>query len=213
MSKHSTKVRCVCHRCGVEFFLFPSVLKKPYAGRFCSRSCAAKARVNNRTIESRFFGKVEKTDSCWMWLGSVNNNGYGQIHITVSIGEPERFGRSSRSTILTHRLSWELVNGAIPDGLEVLHNCPDGDNPRCVNPSHLWLGTQADNMRDAMNKGRTARGQDKPTSKLTDETVTTIRYRYATGSVTQQQLADEHEVTISVICQIVNRKSWKHVTA
>lgn len=86
----------------------------------------------------RFFEKVEKTDSCWNWTGAISSNGYGSATF-----ESRR--------ISSHRLSWILCNGEIPNGLFVLHTC---DNRKCVNPGHLFLGTQKDNMQDCYKKGR-----------------------------------------------------------
>lgn len=97
-----------------------------------------------RSLEERFWEKVQKTDSCWPWTGFLNHFGYGNI------SSGGRYGRPIRA----HRVSWELHNGPIPDGLFVLHNCPSGDNPACVNPAHLWLGTKLQNSRDMMAKGR-----------------------------------------------------------
>lgn len=91
----------------------------------------------------RFWPKVNVLGEtqCWNWMASIKPNGYGQI------------GRGGRGAgvVYAHRASWELVNGKIPDGLQVLHHC---DNRRCVNPSHLFLGTQKDNIRDMLSKGR-----------------------------------------------------------
>lgn len=81
---------------------------------------------------------MDKSKDCWEWVGAVNNKGYGYIHAKVG-----RF--------LAHRVSYELEYGPIPEGMCVLHKC---DNPRCVRPSHLFLGTIADNNRDMMAKGR-----------------------------------------------------------
>jgi len=86
---------------------------------------------------NRFFDKVHKTDSCWNWTASTRN-GYGAFKIN---GKVEG----------AHRVSWVLNNGEIPEGLFVCHKC---DNPRCVNPEHLFLGTASDNMKDCYNKGR-----------------------------------------------------------
>lgn len=86
----------------------------------------------------RFWNKVNKTDTCWLWTGCTNGIGYGLIRIDTKLYS-------------THRFSYELHFGKIPVGIHVLHSC---DNPLCVNPEHLFLGNQKDNMRDMMNKGR-----------------------------------------------------------
>lgn len=86
----------------------------------------------------RFYASVEQTPSCWHWRGGKYRNGYGKI--------------SARGACrLAHRVSYELHRGVIPQGLQVLHAC---DNRRCVNPAHLFLGTQSDNLRDCVAKGR-----------------------------------------------------------
>jgi hypothetical protein len=113
--------------------------------------------------------------------------------------------------LLAHRVAYELANGPIPEGLNVLHNCPGGDNPACVNPEHLFLGTLGDNNTDRDTKGRSAKGTDLPNAKLNETRVRAIRTRYEAGGITQRQLAEEHRVHEAVICNVVNRKTWKHV--
>lgn len=93
-------------------------------------------------IEDRFWSKVNKTPTCWLWIGATCNFGYGKIGIG---------GRKNRKLKDSHRLSWEIHNGIIPLGLCVLHKC---DVPSCVNPAHLFLGTKKDNAADAVQKGR-----------------------------------------------------------
>lgn len=93
-----------------------------------------------------FVDKPEQWSSCWIWKGSKIGGGYGWMKIR-GINYP------------AHRISWTIHYGQIPDGLFVLHNCPGGDNPACVNPDHLWLGTALDNNRDARDKGRYANRQ------------------------------------------------------
>src|SRR2546430_1463459 len=92
------------------------------------------------TIPWRFIRKVYKTDSCWLWTRYTNRGGYGVI------------GCRSGNNILAHVLSWILHFGPIPERKCVLHNCPDGDNPACVHPDHLWLGSRAENVTDMWRK-------------------------------------------------------------
>lgn len=82
---------------------------------------------------------VKKTDSCWLWIGHKNEYGYGVMHL------------KNRGCQLSHRISYEVYKGEIEGKLCVCHTC---DNPACVNPAHLWLGTHKDNIRDSVKKGR-----------------------------------------------------------
>jgi hypothetical protein len=109
----------------------------------------------------RFWSKVQKSDDCWIWTGSKTGEGYGSLRVGAR-------------TVGTHRFSWVIENGSIPKGLSVLHRC---DNPSCVRPSHLFLGTQKDNMQDCMAKGRgnKARGMKHGKAKLTPEMVLAMR--------------------------------------
>jgi hypothetical protein len=96
------------------------------------------------TAADRFWAKVRQTEYCWLWTGSANRKGYGNFW-------PVSHRRPGSRTMLAHRFSWELHFGPIPRGLFVLHEC---DNPFCVRPDHLFLGTQVDNMRDCHRKDR-----------------------------------------------------------
>ncbi len=95
---------------------------------------------------SRFWAKVHKTDTCWIWTARKDQDGYGQV-------------RFNWKMLQAHRLAWELTNGPIPKDMFVCHNCPEGDNPSCVNPAHLWLGTAAENNWDKVRKGRHSNGR------------------------------------------------------
>lgn len=117
--------------------------------------------------------------------------------------------RGSRTLIQAHRLVWEECFGLIPDGLRVLHSC---DNPPCVNPEHLFLGTQADNMRDMVEKGRSAQhaGVDNGRAKLTIGDVSQIRTRLAKGEK-QVSIASAFGVSQRTICKINRGESWQSV--
>lgn len=152
-----------------------------------------------------FWNKVNKDGSipahypelgnCWEWTANLNHKGYGQ---------KSWFGRMTPS----HRISWMLSNGNIPDGLWVLHKC---DNRKCVNPDHLFLGTHQDNMDDMMIKGRRAdrRGENHPNVRITDLQVIDIRECYAKGNVSQRELAKKYNVWPQQISRIVRQVQRK----
>ena len=144
----------------------------------------------------RFWKMVSVSAGCWNWLGPINNKGgYGEIwYLGRNIG--------------AHRLSWILHFGNIPEGLLVCHTC---DNPKCVNPGHLYLGTYKDNNRDAANKNRTSCGIERPASRLTAKEVIDIRDAYKSGAFSIRTLATNYKVTYNTIWQLLHKKTWRRV--
>lgn len=118
--------------------------------------------MDHTKINQKFFhDHVKRGPGCWEWTGFLDNKGYGRMNVARTTG----VGRTSQGA---HRVSWVIENGPIPNGLHVLHSC---DNPKCVNPGHLRLGTHQDNMKDASERGRYPRrkGSDSPVSKISAE--------------------------------------------
>lgn len=152
------------------------------------------------TLESRFWSKVEvgPPDECWLWTAALNEHGYGVMR-------PE--GQRTGPTAKAHRVSWEIAHGEIPDGLAVLHRC---DNPPCVNPQHLFLGTQADNVTDMHAKGRGNIGSANGQASLTERDVIEIRNRVARGE-RQKDLCAEFGITKGTMSHLVSGKTWAHV--
>ncbi len=148
-------------------------------------------------LKQRFWAKVKrgKSDECWEWLASKNNKGYGLISVK---------GRLR----LVHRMVWSLVIGPVPDGLCVLHKC---DNPGCVNPEHLFLGTHADNMADMARKHRSIIGEKNPHAKLTVEEVEAIRTECAKPGVTQASVAAALSVSRQQISHIILGQNWRPI--
>lgn len=147
----------------------------------------------------RFWSKVEKTSYCWNWTAGSRNPhlGYGE------------FKWQGRNYIAT-RFLWMLEYGVAPGSLSVLHRC---DNPRCVNPDHLFLGTDKDNMTDKATKkrGNAPKGEKHGRVKLTADMVRDIRSKYAAHTHTLTQLAQEYSVAFQHISGIVNRRFWRHI--
>jgi len=143
----------------------------------------------------RFWSKVATGEAgeCWEWLAAKDKQGYG--HFSICRGQLRK----------AHRVAWVLTYGPIPEGLLVCHHW---DNPSCCNPYHLFLGTSADNVQDAVRKGRVPLGSELWNSKLTKEDVLDIRKWFAEGDWTQQELADAFDVTQQTISGIILRKHW-----
>jgi len=162
-----------------------------------------KTKWRSFTPEQRFYDRIDINldRECWIWMGRKVGMGYGKLDIL-------------QKEYLAHRVSWVLHFGEIEDGLCVLHKC---DNPSCVNPHHLFLGTYSDNNWDMSNKGRHAKGKGGPKgseckwSKLTEDQVKEIRQKHKPWEYSYSKLSKEYGVHIQVIAAIISRRTWKHV--
>lgn len=150
---------------------------------------------------ARFWSKVRRTRTCWLWIGTTRDKRYGCLFVV----------KPKRRYVPAHRISWELNNGPIPEGMEICHTC---DNGLCVRPDHLFLGSRAENANDMARKGRAANGERHGMAKkarITDEMVRDIRQRAANGE-TQVSLGKEYGVSQHYISRIVNRQRRRHVS-
>lgn len=171
-------------------------------------------------LRSRFWTKVNVSEQCWEWMGGANARGYGQLKVE---------GRMR----LAHRVAWDLASGPIPQGIDVLHHC---DNPPCVRVSHLFLGTQRDNARDMVAKGRgltpeqqaaitrprgddhwsrrhpelVRRGEHHHKAKMNAAKVRELRALSA-GGATLRQVAEQFGIGTSNASYIVRRETWRDV--
>ena len=158
---------------------------------------------DRKSLEERFWEKVDRSDgpeACWPWVASLTSNGYGYFNHS----QPKRFGQTTKA----HRIAFILTKGSLFHGMNVLHIC---DNPPCCNPSHLFSGTQKDNYRDMVAKGRDnvprgdrtgprkhpekyGRGESHPMAKLTFGQVMQIREDYTAQRTSQRKLANAYKV-------------------
>ena len=141
----------------------------------------------------RITNKIKKcTDTgCWNWLGTKTIRGYGQLII-------------DGQKLYAHRVSYALFHGELPRTLNVCHKC---DNVQCVNPDHLFLGTQKDNLQDMSAKGRSTRGERNPQAKLTADVIKEIR----DNATPNEQLAKQYGVSRRTISAIKKKERWSHV--
>lgn len=165
-----------------------------------------------------FWSKVRKGQGCWEWVAGKTKSGYGQLQARKIQKQP----------MLAHRVSWQIEHGPIAGGLHVLHRC---DNPACVRPSHLFLGTQVDNNDDRDKKGRVAsgdrngsrtkrsrnpfvvnggsglRGASHPMARLSDDEVAKLRSDYASGLHKKAELARRYKISATHVGRLVGEKS------
>lgn len=201
---HPPAPNVTCETCGKGLYRTPGNIKRNI---FCSKACHI---VHQRTLkrpgpdlEERFWQHVTKSDGCWEWQGKRGVSGYGVICF--------------RNTLrVASRVSWEIHNGPIPEGLFACHHC---DNPLCVNPDHLFLGTNSDNFRDMLAKGRHTfqkhpgqnKGEGHPGVRLTEAQVLEIRRLGREGQLFPHEIAMRFPVKTCTVRAILHRKLWKHL--
>lgn len=232
-----------CTRCGVEKPLDAFGRDRLFADGLRPSCKECKRRADNarrvprprRTLAARLWAKVDKAGpvhpvlgtACWLWTGNADAYGYGVLRQT-----------DGRTKLKTHRVAYELAHGSIPPGQGVLHKC---DVRRCVNPAHLFLGANADNVADMIAKGRQShgethsaalrralprgdahpyrrnpdlirRGESHPGARLTEVAVRAIRTAGASGGAIPS-LAAQYGVSRRCIRDVLNRRRWSHVAA
>lgn len=211
----------ICEFCAKEFGWERFGGRK--APRFCSHKCrlevgtgfrpGGQIRISELTDEEKFerlkksFEKhVVRKQGCWGWNGPVAHGGYPVMSCRRQIG-PDR----------GHKASWVIHNGPIPKRMHVCHNCPDGDNPICTNPAHLWLGTHKQNNDDKIAKGRARYspppikiGSENSSSKLKEEQVQEIKRLLDEGH-SSYGIAKEFGVSKTTILRIKNGVNWSQV--
>lgn len=164
-------------------------------------------------IMRHFWSKVDTSGDCWTWQRYRCRKGYGIVRIEGQLQK-------------AHRVAWMMTRGPIPDGMQICHHC---DNPPCVRPDHLFLGSQSDNSKDMGSKGRhwlqkqperslfvrqptiKPRGTQNRHAKLTDEQVREIRKVHTEKRVSRRQIARMFNVSETTVRRVVNRELWKHV--
>lgn len=153
-----------------------------------------------KAMSERLADKYVESGDCWIWTGAKNKNGYG----CVSTGK----GTSTTA----HKASYQVHVGPVAEGLDVCHKC---DNPSCINPKHLFLGTRKENMQDSKRKGRQnparAKGEETGSSKLTNDQVISV-FKSAKAGVSLSQIAKTYNVRKQTIWSIAHGKSWTHIT-
>ena len=215
MRTKSTPITRLCDHCNAPVHTTVERLASG-RGRYCSRGCASLARwargfrplpANKVTpLADRFWSKVNKDGPipahrpelgpCWVWTASRSKHGgYGQINVGAS--RPD----------FAHRVVWRLTYGALPADAVVCHHC---DNPVCVRPAHLFIGTHAGNVADKVRKGRQQRGTAVPNARLTPEQIPAIRAALAAGTP-PVEVAAAYGVSRATIHHIWKGKTWAWV--
>lgn len=148
-----------------------------------------------KPIKDSFHSRYVKdaVSGCWNWLGYTTSDGHGTAH-------------HEGKGWMAHRLSWYLHRGPFDLSLKICHRC---DNPKCVNPNHLFIGTHQDNQYDKISKGRQAKGSGHGRAKLTEQDVRRIRTEKC--GILPSALAREYKITLRAMINVINGITWKHI--
>lgn len=153
----------------------------------------------NEKDSKRFWAKVDKTNSCWNWTAAKGAKGYGRFKLNGKLVSP-------------HAISYQIHNDDYDSTKDVCHKC---DNPSCINPEHLFLGTRTQNVLDSIQKGRwngnPTKGADHPSSKLTDKDVMLIKAILKYSDLNVVQIAKMFSVSLTTIKNIRSKKRWSHI--
>lgn len=144
----------------------------------------------------RFLAKINRVNECWNWMGCENNRGYGKVSAGVK-------GKS----VLAHRRSYEIFNGPIPEGKNILHKC---NNEACVNPEHLYAGNQSDNYDDMRKAGTAPLGERNGHAKLTSSVIRQIRLLQRSGFI-PTEIARALSVSYESVYEVTTGRNWNHV--
>jgi len=185
MKKEGTESTCVV--CGKSYYVPPAHRKN---SKSCSWACRNVLISGERTdLSERFWEKVSKTDTCWLWTAGTTKSGYGSIRIN---------GAAKRA----HRVAYEMLVGPIPEGAVLLHSC---DTPACVNPAHLSIGSQKENIHDAIEKGRHCHGEKHWNYKISPQIIKDIQSAHV-GGATGRAIAKHFAISESLVSKILSGK-------